>query len=307
MSNTATNLPTIAFIGFGEAAQAFVKGWKSEGITPSIIAYDLLLDDRAAAPGKQAECAALGVHVASSAVEAAKTASVVICAVTADQVMQAAESILPAARKDLTFLDLNSAAPFRKTAAAQILAACEVATVDVAVMAPVYPKLHKTPLLISGPGASAIVPVLAALGMEAELVSDKLGDASTVKMVRSIAIKGIESVVMECMTAAVKLGVADRVVPGINDYLANKNFAVLANHVMERVVVHGQRRAAEMREVVATLEAAGVSSYMPAATAAHQQWVADLNLKSRFGGPVPKDGRAIAAALLLRLSSRQAP
>jgi 3-hydroxyisobutyrate dehydrogenase-like beta-hydroxyacid dehydrogenase len=301
-----SNLPRIAFIGFGEAAQAFVKGWKSEDLKPVIVAYDLLLDDRAGAPGKLAECAALGVQPAASAVEAAQSADLVISAVTADQVMRAAESIIAAARPGLTFLDINSAAPFRKTAAAQPLAERGAATVDVAVMQPVYPKLHKTPLLISGPGVEATAPVLAALGMEAEVVSDVLGDASTVKMVRSIAIKGIESVVMECMTAAVKLGVADRVVPTISDYLAKKDFAVLANHVMERVVVHGQRRAAEMREVVATLEAAGVSSYMPAATAAHQQWVADLNLKTRFGGPVPKDGRAIAAALLVRLSSRQA-
>lgn len=301
-----SNHPIIAFIGFGEAAQAFVKGWKAEGIMPRILAYDILLDDRAAAATKRAECTALGVQVAASAVDAAREADLVICAVTADQVMAAAESILPVARAGLTFLDINSAAPFRKTAAATPLAEKGTAVVDVAVMQPVYPKLHKTPLLISGPGAASVAPVLAALGMDFELVSAALGDASIVKMVRSIAIKGIESVVMECMTAAVKFGVADRVVPTISDYLANKTFATLANHVMERVVVHGGRRAAEMREVVATMEAAGLSSYMPAATAAHQQWVTDLNLKAWFGGPVPRDGRAIAAALLLRLSSRQA-
>jgi len=300
----STNLPTIGFIGFGEAAQAFVKGWRADGIKPAIIAYDILLDDSAAAPAKQAECAALGVTVAASAVEAAAAADLVICAVTADQVILAAESILPAARSGLHFLDINSAAPFRKTEAAKNLAARGAAVVDVAVMQPVYPKLHKTPLLISGPGAAGVAPVLEALGMDAEVVSDMLGDASTVKMVRSIAIKGIESVVMECMTAAVKFGVADRVVPTISDYLANKTFATLANHVMERVVVHGRRRAAEMREVVATLEAAGLSHHMPAATAAHQDWVADLGLAEQFAGPVPKDGRAIAAALLVRQSAK---
>jgi hypothetical protein len=109
---------------------------------------------------------------------------------------------------------------------------------------------------------------------------------------------------MECMVAAVKLGVESRVVPSISDYLSKKDFAALANHVMERVVVHGRRRAAEMREVVATLEAAGLSHHMPAATAAHQQWVADLDLADAFAGPVPKDGRAIAAALLVRQSAR---
>lgn len=302
--NSSTNLPTIGFIGFGEAAQAFVKGWRADGIKPAIVAYDILFENGAVAAAKQAECAALGVKVAASAVEAATAADLIICAVTADQVTIAAESVLPAARSGLSFLDINSAAPFRKTAAAQQLAQKGAAVVDVAVMQPVYPKLHKTPLLISGPGAAGIAPVLEALGMDAEVVSDVLGDASTVKMVRSIAIKGIESVVMECMTAAVKFGVADRVVPTISDYLANKTFATLANHVMERVVVHGRRRAAEMREVVATLESAGLSAHMPAATATHQQWVADLDLASRFAGPVPKDGRAIAAALLVHQTAK---
>jgi len=291
-------LPRIAFIGFGEAAQAFVRGWRSEAPDLSIVAYDLLFEQ----PGnaKRLECEALGVHPAASAAEAVRAADIVISAVTADQVMQAAESVLAAILPGQYFLDINSAAPFRKAAAAQPLAGKGVAVVDVAVMAPVHPKLHRTPLLLSGPGAAGIAPVLAALGMELEVVSDRLGDASTIKMVRSIAIKGIESVAMECMVAAVKFGIEDRVVPSISEYLAGKDFATLASHVMERVVVHGRRRAAEMREVAATLEAAGLSHFLPAATAAHQQWVADQDLAADFAGSVPKDGRAIAAALLAR-------
>lgn len=289
---------TIAFIGFGEAAQAFVKGWRSEGWDLPILAYDLLFEDKARAQAKQVDCSALGVKPMPSAPEAAVAADIVISAVTADQVGEAAASILPSVRPGLFFLDINSAAPFRKAAAAEPVAALEGRVVDVAVMSPVYPKLHKTPLLLSGPGAIAIAPFLSDLKMNFEVVSDKLGDASTVKMVRSIAIKGFESVITECVVAAVKLGVADRVLPTIGDYLAGKDFLTLANHVMERVAVHGRRRAAEMREVVATLEQAGLSHHMPAGTAAHQQGIADLDLAGHFAGKVPGDHRAIAAAIL---------
>lgn len=297
------NQPSIAFIGFGEAAQAFVSGWKSEGLALRIAAYDLLLDDAAKAAAKRAECVALGVQAAASAAEAVAQADMVISAVTADQVMQAAMSVAEATRPGLLFLDINSAAPFRKTAAAVQVATKGAIPVDVAVMAPVHPKLHKTPLLLSGPGAAGAGPLLQALGMDLEVVSAELGDASTVKMVRSVAIKGFESVVMECMVAAVKLGVADRVVPTISAYLAGKDFQTHANHMMERVVVHGARRAAEMREVADTLEAAGVSNFLPQATAAHQQWVADLDLKSCFAGPPPKDGKVIAEALIKHLKT----
>ena len=109
---------------------------------------------------------------------------------------------------------------------------------------------------------------------------------------------------MECVTAAVKLGIEDRIIPSVASSLSNIDFADLADHVMERVVVHGKRRAAEMREVAATLDHAGVSSFLPTATAAHQQWVSDLGVKERFGGEVPNDARRIAREVLAAIAER---
>lgn len=298
-------LPTIAFIGFGEAAQAFTQGWQRDGFSPAIRAYDLLLDAPAQAAAKRGDCEKYGVFAAPDAATAVAGAAIVISAVTADQVLRAAESVLPAMRPGQFFLDINSAAPFRKAAAAAPLVTRGVKAVDVAVMAPVHPRLHKTPLLIGGPGAAEAAVFLRALNMSFEVVSDRLGEASTIKMVRSIAIKGFESVVMECVVAAHALGVADRVLPTINDYLSARDFAGHANHMLERVVVHGRRRAAEMREVADTLEHAGLSHYLPAATAAHQQWVSDLRLGEHFGAKVPEDSRRIAEAVLAAIGLKQ--
>jgi 3-hydroxyisobutyrate dehydrogenase-like beta-hydroxyacid dehydrogenase len=296
--------PTIAFIGFGEAAQAFTRGWRSRGPV-TVLAYDILFDDPAHAEAKRAECRALDVEPVAGAAEAAAKADIVISAVTADQVLTAADSVLPGVHPGLLWLDINSAAPFRKADAAERVAAHGAGTVDVAVMAPVHPRLHQTPLLISGPAAAKAAPILTALGMKVELVSERTGDASTIKMIRSIAIKGFESVTMECVTAAVKLGIEDRIIPSVASSLSNIDFADLADHVMERVVVHGKRRAAEMREVAATLDHAGVSGFLPTATAAHQQWVSDLSLKERFGGEVPSDARRIAREVLAALAERR--
>jgi len=287
----------IAFIGFGEAAQAFTAGWR-QGAPVDIAAYDILFADPARADTKRAECAGLGVRTAPSPADAIAGATMIFSAVTADQVQAAAESIQSAIAPGQMFLDLNSAAPFRKAAAAARLAERGAATLDVAVMAPVHPQRHRTPLLISGPAAQPAAPLLTDLGMVFDIVSDRIGDASTVKMVRSIAIKGIESVTMECVTAAHALGVADRVIPTISAYLAQYDFASLADNVCERVAVHGQRRAAEMREVSATLAQAGLSHFLPDATAAHQQWVADQHLSDRFDAAVPRNWSRIVAALL---------
>lgn len=295
--------PRIAFIGFGEAAQAFTSGWRTRGPV-TVAAYDILFEDPRRAEAKRAECAALGVRPVESAARAAAEADMVISAVTADQVVVAAESVVPGTRAGLLYLDINSAAPFRKAEAAALVAARGAGTVDIAVMAPVRPRRHETPLLISGPAAGLAEPILADLGMQFEIVSDVTGDASTIKMVRSIAIKGFESVTMECITAAVKLGIEDRVIPSVAASLARFDFAALADMVMERVTVHGRRRAAEMREVAATLEHAGVSSFLPAATAAHQQWIADLEVRAEFDGEVPRDARRVAHAILAAMRRR---
>ena len=298
----------IAFIGFGEAAQAFTRGWREAGLAAAhaIAAYDILFDAAPdAAARKRDACAALEVRAARDARDAVAGAQLVFSAVTAEQQLAAARSVRDALGAGQCYCDINSVAPFRKAEAAAMIEARGAQYVDMAVMDPVLPKLHRTPLLLSGTDVARAVPRLEALGLQFETVSARVGDASTLKMIRSIAIKGYESVTMECVLAAVKLGIDARVLPSVGATLfRHGDIESLANHVSERVAVHGARRAAEMREVAATLEHIGLPPLMAQATAAHQQWVTDLGVRKAFPGDVPKDARAIARALLARLGGQ---
>ena len=56
----------------------------------------------------------------------------------------------------------------------------------------------------------------------------------------------------------------------------------LSGYMIERVVSHGKRRASEMREVSETLTSIGLEPIMASATAARQQWLADLGVKEFF-------------------------
>ncbi|MEJ2174722.1 MAG: DUF1932 domain-containing protein, partial [bacterium] len=247
----------IAFIGFGEAAQAFTRGWRDAGLAKplSIAAYDILFDaDARVAAKKRAECDALAVRAARDARDAVEGAELVFSAVTAEQQLAAARSALAGLAAAQCYCDINSVAPFRKVEAAMQIEARGAQYVDVAVMDPVLPKLHRTPLLLSGVAVARAAPQFEALGSQFEIVSERVGDASTLKMIRSVAIKGYESVTMECVAAAVKLGIDARVLPSVGQTLfRHPDIESLANHVSERVTVHGKRRAAEMREVAATL------------------------------------------------------
>jgi 3-hydroxyisobutyrate dehydrogenase-like beta-hydroxyacid dehydrogenase len=292
----------IGLIGFGEAAQAFVTGWRKEGRI-DISTYDILFDRRDAAAAKRAQCAALDVRPVASAAELAADVDYIFSVVTAEQAVVAARSVLSGARAGLVYFDMNSAAPFRKQEAASILATKGVDYVDVAIMTPVHPLLNKSPILVGGKVARAVEPLLASLGMSFEIVSDSVGTASTIKMMRSVAIKGIESVIAECVVGSMKLGVADRVLPSVAAAFTNIDFRKRMDYMLERVAVHGKRRAEEMREVAATLEHAGVTNFTAAASAAQQQTVADMTLAAEFGGKVPQDAERLGALIIERLKN----
>jgi len=62
-------------------------------------------------------------------------------------------------------------------------------------------------------------------------------------------------------------------------------------------VSHGKRRAAEMLEVAETLRGIGIEPIMAAATAARQQWVADLHVKERLAGRKTEDRAELVGAI----------
>ena len=288
---------TIAFIGFGEAGQALAEGWRSEA-DMEIRAYDIKTDDRRTRDDKMDDYARHAVKPAMSAVEAAEGADIVISAVTADAVLDAADSVLSALGDGQLYLDINSAAPSKKRRASERIAEAGGCYVDVAVMAPVNPALHRTPLLIGGPGAGRIEPLFTRLDMNFEIISEIVGDASTVKMVRSVMIKGIESLTVECILAAVKAGIDGRILDSLEKSFPGMDWKRRAGYMMERSAKHGERRAAEMREVAATLDDMGIGGTMATATAERQQWMADLAPAKSFPDGIPDDYFVLAQTIL---------
>jgi len=287
---------TIAFIGFGEAGQTISRGLLAESGC-AIRAYDLLFDE-AADGGTLARVAqSLGVGIARNHADAVRGASLVFLAVTASSSLEAARSCLPALSRDQLVLDINSVSPQRKIDTAALIAPTGAAYVDVAVMAPVAPYLHEVPCLIGGPGAAALASRAAALGMKMDCVSAEVGQASAIKMFRSIVVKGLESILVESMVAASEYGVEDRVLASLQKTFPGIEWGRLAGYMIERVVSHGRRRAAEMREVAATLEGIGLEPIMAAASASRQQWVADLGVKQRLRDPKTEDRAELVRAI----------
>ncbi|HZT51419.1 MAG TPA: DUF1932 domain-containing protein [Stellaceae bacterium] len=294
----------IALIGFGEVGQTFARGLLATG-RHSVATYDILFDNSAAGASLRETARALGVAAAATAETAAAGAQVVISAVTAASAFAVAQQAGGYLKPGQFFLDINSVSPETKRADAAAVERSGAHYVEAAVMAPVAPYGLKVPMLLGGREAAALAAILTPAGMAMEPVATRIGEASAIKMCRSVMIKGIEALAVECFMTARRYGVEDRIVASLDETFKPLSWEKLAGYLIERVVRHGRRRAAEMREAAETVAAIGLEPLMTAATAQRQDWVADqADAAPQLRGNREEDWRATADGLLARLQKK---
>jgi len=267
----------IALIGFGEAGRAFASGWL-RGAGETVSAFDIKLDDPSGAAAIRAACVEFRVNACDTPAEALSGADRVFSLVTTDRAGEAAREAAALIGGDTLFFDCNSCSPVTKMASAEAVEAAGGRYVDVAVMAPVHPQRHLTPLLVSGPHAEPALAALAALGMRARPAGSRVGDASAIKMLRSVIVKGLEALTAEAMLAARRAGVEEAVLASLQASDPGIDWTRRTSYNLERMMVHGARRAAEMREVAKTLSDYGLPDRLAAATAEWQDEIAGLHL-----------------------------
>jgi len=297
----ANGKPRIAFIGFGEAGQAIAAGLH-DADAAQMTAWDILFPQSAGSKLRLAADAS-GVHCASSAADAVRQAELVISAVTAASSGEAAQSVKAHLRGNPFLLDINSVSPGRKQDTAKMLGAT-ARYIDVAVLAPIHPACHQTPLLIAGPDSQAVAPALAALGMRASIAGTEIGAAAAIKMVRSVMIKGIEALTLECFLAAARAGVIDEVAASMRNNYPGLDWAKIVPYNLERMAVHGERRAAEMQEVAETLRELGVEPLMTNATVKRQREMGEIGQQQTVRGVLDKDRAAMLGAIIAAARDR---
>lgn len=279
-------MTAVATIGFGEAAKAFVSGWRSEAGTAGsarVASFDVKIEDPLARGNLLRDAEELDVECCACPAQAVLEATLVFSLVTADKALEAAERVAKLLRPGTFYLDCNSCSPATKQAAAKLVEKAGGAYVDVAVMSPVYPARHKTPLLVSGHRSEEAQDLLTRFGMNAKTVGLAVGNASSIKMLRSVMIKGLEALTAECFLAARRAGVDAEVIASLQASDPGLDWAKRGAYNLERMMVHGKRRAAEMREVAATLRELNLPDRMALAAAEWQDEVGTLEIRAREG------------------------
>jgi 3-hydroxyisobutyrate dehydrogenase-like beta-hydroxyacid dehydrogenase len=263
----------ICLIGFGEAGGILGTGLAASGYV--VTTYDILLDDPARGPAMRERAMRAGVRPCASAAEAAEGARLVLSAVTAASDGDVAREAGGYMKPGQIFLDINSVSPETKRASAALVERSGAAYVEAAVMAPVPPQGMKVPILLGGTRAGEVAELLGPAGMSLQVVATEIGRASAIKMCRSVMIKGVEALAVECFLTARRYGVEDTIVASL-DKTFPLDWNKLAGYLIGRVIEHGKRRAQEMREVAETVAHVGLDPLMPSATAERQDWLAAL-------------------------------
>ncbi len=281
----------IAFLGYGEAARAFRQSLSAQGDL-RFAAYDIKLDG----PEADAMRAAMdrdGTEVIG--LDGFTGADWVISAVTADQSLIAAQSVARHLGQGAVFIDINSVSPGRKVETAALISGTGGTYLDMAVMAPVHPRGHKTPVLLGGE-TGAIAPALDALGFAWSLAGPEPGAATAIKMIRSNFVKGLEAITVETLLAAEAAGVTETILGSLSSSYPGLGWPDHVAYTLERTLTHGARRAAEMDESAATFDDLGLTGDLGRASAEVQRRMGNAGAHEHPAGGIAETLKSVLKA-----------
>jgi 3-hydroxyisobutyrate dehydrogenase-like beta-hydroxyacid dehydrogenase len=276
----------LGFIGFGGAGYGLAKGLRQAGMEEihfydrrqGLPPFDEVIRRHAA---ETDAVMADGIDCLLSRAE------VIISCVTGAMAVSVAEQAAPFLRPEHIYGDVNTASPQIKEQVAAIVERSGADFADAAMMGAIPAFLHRVPILASGSGAARFQAALQPYGMNITISGEKPGQASAIKMFRSIFMKGLLSLLLEMLTATHRYGVDATVLSSIATSLDGIPFVETARLQMTKGVVNADRMAHEMEEVIATLDGMGAPAGMSRAAREKLLWCAGFGLRERFGGELP--------------------
>ncbi|AIB15335.1 hypothetical protein ABAZ39_25920 (plasmid) [Azospirillum argentinense] len=282
-------IPRIGIIGFGEVGSSFARGLIAAG-AGDIVAYDV-------PPGPTERRLALRradeLELALAFDPAALAdRDILISSVTQDAADNAASTVAPHVAADAIYADVNSLSPEVKAAVGRRLDAvpgrfAPGRFVDVAIMGAPASDLHRVPLLAAGGRAEELAARLAPFGTAIRVVGPEPGRAAAVKILRSILTKGLETLLVEALTAARRHDVEAEVLGGFLELFDRRPALDFVEFLVRSDTVHSGRRALEAAQSADTVAAVGLEPAMSRAVAARLSQLAGLGLKERLGGVPP--------------------
>ena len=282
----------IGFIGFGEASSSIAEGFYKEGIQ-DLLAFDIRYINPAYEEKLAEKMKGVGVKPAATAKEVAENSDVIFSAVPGNYAVSAAKDTVAGLRSDTLYADVSTATPAEKKEIARLVEAKGGKFIDGAMMGLVSKLKHKVPMLISGSGIEEFAKLMTPYHMGLTKINEIPGVATSIKFIRSITAKGFACLVIESLQAAQKFGVEEMIVDSLCQSLGGPKFEKIVDAFVSSTMVHAERRAHEMENVVEFLKKSELPSTMSEATCEKLSWIYAQDIKSRFSGEVPQSWRDV--------------
>lgn len=272
----------ICFIGFGEAAFHIANGLKSEGDI-KIIAYDVNQNDEVRGEIIRQRAKEAGIDLAKDLEGAYESSKYIVSLTSAGVAVKVAKGIIPNLTNNQVYVDMNSASPDVKREIDLIDKNDGVLVCDAAVMTTVPGNGHRVPIFLSGEGAECFYNDLIKFNMNLTNLNAQIGASSAIKMFRSAFMKGLPQLMIESMLPAAEYGALDALIESLNETLVGKTIEDLSQNFIGRTMVHAERRAKEMENVVQTIEKMGFDASMSKSAQKKLEILAEENYVDRVG------------------------
>ncbi|WHY68953.1 DUF1932 domain-containing protein [Neobacillus sp. SuZ13] len=279
----------LGFIGFGEAAFEMAAGLKVHGLE-KIAAYDPLWNHPVYGKlvRERAEQAQVKLENSLECLFNLEEINILIVAVPANKAYEVSETVKPYIKNELVYIDVSASSPNVKQNINDNIKEKGAYFVDAAMMGPLPVYKHKVPILASGKGTDAFIDFMSPYDMNITKVSENPGDASAVKLIRSIFMKGLPALLLEMLEAASEFNVEELVINSLSETMNAKTFEETMNRLVTGTSIHALRRSIELEGSIEMLESSNLSSVMSRAARDKLKLLAEINLKEKFQGKTPE-------------------
>ncbi len=234
-------MTAIGFIGFGEVGQTFARAMRAHGA--EVYYYDI------ADKGASDRTAFLPLR------DLVDRCDVLLSTVATHVALAVAETTGALLSRPKTYADMNSTSASVKRRIGEIVARSKASFVEGAILSAVGEAGAKSSILVSGDTAEAFARNLHELGLiNVKYFSPRIGEASQVKMLRSIFSKGVECLLLEMLVAGRRAGLAEYLWSDLVDFMTKHPFQGVAENWIRTHPLACERRFHEMSQVIETLE-----------------------------------------------------
>lgn len=258
----------VGFIGLGEIGQILTLGLAQAGHS-SISAYDPFVTDDV-----RKKAADAGITLQDSLANLCRGSDLIIGVAPGSQSLSIAEELQPFLDGRHVYLDMASTTPAIKQQVFGLLSPTGACIGDAVIVGSVSQGLSLS-ILACGPAAQRMVTELVPFGMSIREVPGPCGTAASIKIIRSVAVKGFGMLMLETLSAARHYGVEENVLASLEETFS-RPLRTTVGRLVAGSLKHAVRRHEEVEMSARTLREAGIAPVMTEAAIVRFAELADV-------------------------------